>query len=496
MAAIIVFISAFFVRFYNLPLFPLNHDEAAWTLRSIENFDKFLGIPAACFHGYIQPFFSYLVFFTKKIFSHPIYIVRTPSAVIGAFTVILIYMLAKEMYGKRTGLISALLLAFLPWHVIQSRIGVSLILTPFFGCLIFLAVVKAIHRKSNLWFLLSWVFLGIGSFYTYQNSLLFVPIFMAISVVLRKDFSWIKPKVILLSMVTFLMVLYPLIHLQFTGKVNLPAIFYRGYQDNPFKGNIFTNIVENFKNNISATGKSLFFASRGGILYGAALQAPLLISRITFPIALLSLIFSFWRRKKSDKILLIWLGAGGLGSLCGVSFFQPRYIIVVLIPLLIFIARFIAEIFNYAAQKVFLKRKLLFFSGTFLCSGLIFTEIFQLVRYYQVAPAYPEECRRNSYGCRQAAQYLSQIPGIENCRIVIENRMTVYVYLEYFGVFIDSKTERIKSDITYYVTWAQNPPLGIEAQYSRITPVKTIYYPNGLDAIQIFEAEERNENEI
>lgn len=78
MAAIIVFISAFFVRFYNLPLFPLNHDEAAWTLRSIENFDKFLGIPAACFHGYIQPFFSYLVFFTKKIFSHPIYILSAP----------------------------------------------------------------------------------------------------------------------------------------------------------------------------------------------------------------------------------------------------------------------------------------------------------------------------------------------------------------------------------------------------------------------------------
>ncbi|MBU1524414.1 MAG: glycosyltransferase family 39 protein, partial [Candidatus Omnitrophica bacterium] len=192
MAAIIIFILAFFVRVYRLSLFPLNHDEATWALPSVEHFDKVLGIPAACFHGYIQPFFSYLVFFAKKIFSHPIYIVRTPSAVIGAFTVILIYMLAKEMYGKRTGLISALLLAFLPWHVIQSRIGVSLILTPFFGCLIFLAVVKAIHRKSNLWFLLSWVFLGIGSFYTYQNSLLFVPIFMAILVALRKDFSWIK----------------------------------------------------------------------------------------------------------------------------------------------------------------------------------------------------------------------------------------------------------------------------------------------------------------
>lgn len=131
MAAIIIFISAFFVRFYDLTLFPLNHDEATWTLRSIENFDKFLGISVTCFHGYIQPFFSYLVFISEKIFSSPEYIVRIPSVIIGVVTVWLIYQLASQMYGKKAGLISALLLAFLPWHVIQSRIGVSLILTPF-----------------------------------------------------------------------------------------------------------------------------------------------------------------------------------------------------------------------------------------------------------------------------------------------------------------------------------------------------------------------------
>jgi vacuolar-type H+-ATPase subunit I/STV1 len=79
MVAAIIFTLAFLVRVYNLALLPLNHDEATWTLRSINNFDRFMGMPIACFHGYIQPFFSYLVLFTKKIFSSPIYIVRIPQ---------------------------------------------------------------------------------------------------------------------------------------------------------------------------------------------------------------------------------------------------------------------------------------------------------------------------------------------------------------------------------------------------------------------------------
>ena len=145
-ATFFIFALAFFVRVCNLSLFPLNHDEATWSLRSIDNFDKFLGLPVACFQGYIQPFFSYVVFFTKKIFSNPIYAVRIPSVVIGVATVILIYKLAKEMYGQKSGLISSLLLCFLPWHVIQSRIGVSLILTPFFGCLIFFVLTRAIRK--------------------------------------------------------------------------------------------------------------------------------------------------------------------------------------------------------------------------------------------------------------------------------------------------------------------------------------------------------------
>jgi len=137
---------------------------------------------------------------------------------------------------------------------------------------------------------------------------------------------------------------------------------------------------------------------------------------------LFSIFISFCRREVSDKILLIWLGLGGLGAISGVKFFQARYIII-LVPFLIVIAKLFAEIFNYAIKKAFFKCRLLFFTGIFLCTGLIFTEVFQIVHYYQIAPFNLEECRFNSYGCKEAAQYLSRVPDIKNYGIITDSSM-------------------------------------------------------------------------
>jgi len=178
----------------------------------------------------------------------------------------------------------------------------------------------------------------------------------------------------------------------------------------------------NFKNNSPVVFKALFFNSSGSVLYGKALNSPLLISRTTLLIVLFSIFISFCRREVSDKILLIWLGLGGLGAISGVKFFQARYIII-LVPFLIVIAKLFAEIFNYAIKKAFFKCRLLFFTGIFLCTGLIFTEVFQIVHYYQIAPFNLEECRFNSYGCKEAAQYLSRVPDIKNYGIITDSSM-------------------------------------------------------------------------
>ncbi len=260
--------------------------------------------------------------------------------------------------GKKAGLISSLLLCFLPWHVIQSRTGLSLILTPLFGCLIFLALIKAIHKKSNLWFLASWFFLGIGSFYTYQASLTFIPIFLTTLLLLRKELSWLKLRTLVGGIAIFMILLYPLLHLQISGRVDYLSNFYRDYHKNPFIGNIALNLL---KNNCPLAFKSLFLSSSGRMFPAPAFHYPLLIHWITLPIILLALLIFLRRREAEDKIIFIWLGFGFLSGVSLVSIFQARYIIVTLVPLLLLIARSISVIFSSTTKINFIKQKLLSF---------------------------------------------------------------------------------------------------------------------------------------
>lgn len=494
-----------------MDIFPLNHDEANWIIPCVDNFDKFLGIPAACFNGYIRPFLSYFVFFSRKFFSSPEYAVRIPAALLGVITIILIYQLAKEMYGKNAGMISALLLAFLPWHAIQSRDGREMILTPLFGCLIFLAIFKALRNRSNLWFLLSWLFLSVSAFYTYSASALFVPIFLVILFILRKHFSWVSPKIFLSGTLIFFLILSPLIYLQIKGQLGgyLSKFYWYYYSDSSFGlndnlGRFLVKAVENFKNNNPAAFESLFFASGGRMLYGAALTAPLLINKICLFFLMFSILISLRRKTPQETILLIWLFLGYLGGVSGVRFFQPRHIIIILAPAVILVGRFIAEIFDRAAKGNFLKRRLFLFGGISLTLSLVFVEIFQLVSYYKLAPFHFEECRRNSYGCKEAALYLAQIPEIESYRIVSDVRMTVCPYLKYISKnSLSCDDENHKQKEIYYITWApeSHPPdywdglftqvYGrLKQKYPEETPIKTFYYPNNLAAIYIFKVKE------
>lgn len=510
MVAIIIFTLAFFVRVYNLNLFPLNHDEATWTLRSIYNFDKFMGIPAACFHGYIQPFFSYLVFFSQKIFSSPEYIVRIPAVIVGVATVVLIYQLAKEMYGKKAGLISASLLCFLPWHVIQSRIGVSLILTPFFGCLIFYALFRSLEKRSAFWFVLSWVFLATGSFYTYQVSLLFIPIFVIALLWTRKDLHWLQPKVILLGVLMFLLIIYPLVYLQLAGQLGQywGKIYRMYYHDAPFEGTVFQFLIKafiNLKDNISGSFKGLFF-TKAVVLNAQALDYPLMISYMSLLIIICSVILSIYHRKIQDKILLIWLSLGYIGAISGVRFYDARYYIAIILPpLLIFIGRFIAEIFKWIPKKISLKREFSLFTGIMLVLILITSEFQQLITYYYTASIHLDECRYNSYGCKEAAQYLSRIPDIKDYTITSDSSMEpLYIYLNYclYHTTIINELERRDAGPkrgVYYIIWAlESHPKdyrngefswlynNFRERFPKVEPVKTIFYPNGLAAIHIF----------
>lgn len=183
-----------------------------------------------------------------------------------------------------------------------------------------------------------------------------------------------------------------------------------------------------------------------------------------------------------------------------------------LVPLVSFIGKFIAEIFNRMPEKSSLKRKFLLITGTVFSLWLVVGGITQWVRYCYTAPFHLEESRHNSYGCKEAGEYLSQISDIKDYSIITDVRMTVDVYLNYY-LLNKGKIDRYYSLRSYqsgeekrerfYVLWApeshsHNYWGGLfrhlhdffRRKHPDATPLKTVYYPNGVAAIHIFKVKD------
>lgn len=98
--------------------------------------------------------------------------VRLPIALVGIASIALIYLVAKELFkNTSTALLSALLLALLPWHIHYSRASFEVVPLTFLILL------------GTYWFLRNKIILSlipfILCFYTYSTAMVFVPLFVS-----------------------------------------------------------------------------------------------------------------------------------------------------------------------------------------------------------------------------------------------------------------------------------------------------------------------------
>lgn len=91
---------------------------------------------------------------------------RLTSAIVGVATVGVTYLLGREMFGRRVGLIGAALLAFSLWQVLLSRDGYRVITQPLLEGLTVLLLWKAGQRQSIGYYAAAGVALG-ATLYTY-----------------------------------------------------------------------------------------------------------------------------------------------------------------------------------------------------------------------------------------------------------------------------------------------------------------------------------------
>jgi len=97
---------------------------------------------------------------------------RLTSAALGIATVLVTYLLGREMFGRRVGLIGASLLAFSFWQVMLSREGYRVIGQPLVEGLAIYLLWKASRRHSTPYYVAAGLAMG-GTLYTYLGARLF-----------------------------------------------------------------------------------------------------------------------------------------------------------------------------------------------------------------------------------------------------------------------------------------------------------------------------------
>ncbi|MBU4134722.1 glycosyltransferase family 39 protein [bacterium] len=81
---------------------------------------------------FLEPLYVYLSIPFIALFDLSVFSTRLLSAMTGILTVFSVFLLARELFGKKTAIIAALFIALSPWHVHFSRVAFRAILSPFF----------------------------------------------------------------------------------------------------------------------------------------------------------------------------------------------------------------------------------------------------------------------------------------------------------------------------------------------------------------------------
>ena len=223
--ALIVLLGGF-LRIYNLSRSPpsLNWDEVAWGYNAYsisktlkDEYGKVLPIFTRSFDEYKSTLPLYLMIPSIKVFGLNEFGVRFPSALMGTLTIVLIFLLARQIFkDERIALVSSFVFAIEPWAVHLSRVYCDANEALFFlllGLLLFLYSKKR-HRLlpfSILSFMLS--------MYTYNANKLLIPLFLIVLVVLNAEsLKRYSKKVLKVSLSILILFLFAFVVLAFSGQ--------------------------------------------------------------------------------------------------------------------------------------------------------------------------------------------------------------------------------------------------------------------------------------
>lgn len=191
---IIIFLFGSFLRFNNLANNPpsLNWDEVAFGYNAYsilktgkDEFGRSFPVYFRSLDDYKLPVYMYMTVVSEQVLGYNNFAVRFPSALFGSLTIIIVFFLCRILLkNDYTSLLSALLLAILPWHIQFSRMAAESTVGLFFfmtGMLVFFYSL----RRNSIWLIFSFFSFAISQ-YTYLGFRFITPILGVLLIILYR----------------------------------------------------------------------------------------------------------------------------------------------------------------------------------------------------------------------------------------------------------------------------------------------------------------------
>ncbi len=185
-----ILLVGFVVRLYSLDSLPigLNQDEAfsgyeAYSLLTYgtDSFGYKNPVYLTAWGSGMNAFGSYIAAFSFLIFGVSAASLRFPQALLSCISLIVFYLLLKEIFNKKTALIGTFLLAISPWHIMAARWALESNFNIYFLLFGLYFFIKGIKSKNNIHWIFASFMYGI-SLYTYAISYMVVPLTLGLFV--------------------------------------------------------------------------------------------------------------------------------------------------------------------------------------------------------------------------------------------------------------------------------------------------------------------------
>lgn len=332
--------------------------------------------------GFRAPFLPYLIAFLN--IAQLGFLVNFIMPVIGTISVFLVYLLGKELFNKKVGLIAALLFTFIPLHLIHSGKVLTDALVTFFILLSFLSYWKGFEKGNNSFKILFGVFLAFALLSRY-TALWVLPVFTIYIIFQGKLLQILRDKFLWATIGIFILILTPwFIYGLFTYS-NPFGPFIHGSIASSYWGGAqpWHHFFDYWWVMFSIVGFA-FIASLAHIIFSKAIFKKEIILLITWFVVFLGI--AMFTLHKEDRFLLPVTPAIVLLTAYSIEKFKKyvgKIILITLIPLLISAGTIIYDMYraNYTVsakcyQQVGAKLKEL--KGDFL----VVSENSSLSRYY------------------------------------------------------------------------------------------------------------------